>query len=59
MARRVHAADLTSSAVQQQSDTVIAEIIKNGKGKMPAFNSKLNDEQIHGLVGYIRQLAGK
>jgi len=30
--------------------------IKNGKAKMPAYGSQLNDGQIHELVMYIRTL---
>lgn len=37
-------------------DDLIA-ITKNGKGKMPAYNGKLTDEQIKEVVGYMKSLA--
>ena len=52
--------DLTSSDVQKQTDAQLTDSIANGKGKkMPAYKSKLTDDQIKGLVGYIRALAKK
>jgi len=52
--------DLTSSDVQKQTDAQLTDTIANGKGKkMPAYKSKLTDDQIKGLVGYIRALAKK
>src|SRR5271167_1000175 len=52
--------DLTSGDVQKQTDAQLTDSIANGKGKkMPAYKSKLTDDQIKGLVGYIRALAKK
>ena len=48
--------DLTSVDVQKQSDAELANITKNGKGKMPKYEGKLTDEQITDLVKYIRIL---
>jgi len=50
---------LTSDTVRQQSDSQLAKIVKDGKGKMPAFDHKLSDDEIHGVITYIRQLATK
>jgi mono/diheme cytochrome c family protein len=45
---------------KSHTNTQIAEIIRNGKGKyMPAFRDKLNDQQIEALVGQIRSFANK
>jgi mono/diheme cytochrome c family protein len=45
---------------KSHTNTQIAEIIRNGKGKyMPAFKDKLNDQQIEALVGQIRSFANK
>ena len=57
MGRKVHAADLTSGAVQGQSDVKLEKIVKGGKEKMPAFDGKLSDEEIRSVVAYVRQIA--
>ena len=51
--------DLRSPEVQKQSDAQLSAIIRDGKGKMPAMGKGLTDEQVHVLVGYIRELSGK
>jgi cytochrome c6 len=51
--------DLASPDVQSQSDAQLTEIVTNGKNKMPAYKGKLTDDQIKGLVAYIRELAKK
>jgi cytochrome c6 len=51
--------DLASPDVQSQTDAQLTEIVANGKNKMPAYKGKLTDEQIKGLVAYIRGLAKK
>jgi cytochrome c6 len=43
-------------AVIKESDTDLLAVIKNGKGKMPAFAGKLTDPQMTDLVAYIRKL---
>jgi cytochrome c6 len=50
---------LASSDVQSQSDAQLTDIVTNGKNKMPAYKGKLTDDQINGLVAYIRGLAKK
>jgi cytochrome c6 len=51
--------DLAAPDVQSQSDAQLTEIVANGKNKMPAYKGKLTDDQIKGLVAYIRGLAKK
>ena len=51
--------DLRSQAVQKVPDAELAQIISNGKAGMPPFKSSLSEDQIHGLVTYIRSLAAK
>jgi cytochrome c6 len=52
--------DLRSDEVQKQTDTQLSDSITNGVGKkMPAYKGKLTDDQIKGLVAYIRDLAKK
>ena len=48
--------DLRSAEVQAQTDAQLTDILTNGKNKMPAYKGKLTDDQIKGLVSYIRQL---
>ena len=47
---------LTDPSVQAMSAADLAAVISAGKGKMPAYKGKLTDDQIKGLVGYIRTL---
>ena len=59
LSKKVGAADLTSDAVQQQTDSNLMKIVKGGKRKMPAFEDKLSNDEIAGVVAYIRELAKK
>ena len=55
-AKHVHARDLTDAGWQNDvSDERIFNSISNGKGKMPAFKTKLPEDQIDALVRYVRQ----
>jgi mono/diheme cytochrome c family protein len=48
-----------SPDVLKQSDADLIAVIKNGKGKMPAFTGKLTDAQITDLVAHIHTLQKK
>ncbi len=48
--------DFTSADVQKMSDAELTEVITKGKNKMPSYAGKLQESDIKGLVGYIRQL---
>jgi cytochrome c6 len=48
--------DLRSPAVKKLPDAQLAQVISNGKGGMPSFKNSLSEEQIRGLVTYIRSL---
>jgi mono/diheme cytochrome c family protein len=50
------AKDLRSDVVQKKTDAELAEVITQGKGKMPAFGKKIKPEDITKLVAYIRAL---
>jgi mono/diheme cytochrome c family protein len=54
--KALHAKDLRSDEVRKQSDTSLTEAITRGKGKMPAFGSKVKPDDVTKLVGYIRNL---
>ena len=55
IAKKLGAQDLGSPAVQKQSDPDLLQAITKGKNKMPAFESKLKQEEIKSLVAYVRQ----
>ena len=57
--KAMKARDFSSPEVQSQSDAQLAEIVTNGKNKMPAYKGKLTDAQIKDLVAYIRTLGKK
>jgi mono/diheme cytochrome c family protein len=48
--------DFHSPEVAKMSDQEMFDITKNGKDKMPKYDGKLTDDQIKGLVKYIRSL---
>ena len=52
MGKKLGVADYTKN--QSFSDTEAANIIKNGKGKMKGYGSKLSDADIKALVAYVR-----
>src|SRR5437879_12742132 len=49
--------DLRSTQIQEQPDSALAQVIREGKSNMPSFASSVASTQIEGLVGYIRQLS--
>ena len=55
MGKKMGALDFTTAEVQGMSDAQLADIITNGKNKMPKYGS-LKPEDIKGLVAYIRTL---
>jgi cytochrome c6 len=57
--KAMKARDLASSEVQSETDAQLTDIVTNGKNKMPAYKGKLTDDQIKGLIAYIRDLAKK
>lgn len=57
--KKIGARDFKDPEVVKQSDEELIKITKDGKGKMPKFEGKLTDDQIKGLVKYIRTLQKK
>ena len=55
MGKKLGVHDFTSPDVQKMSDAELADIIKNGKNKMPKYAS-LTPDEVKGLVAYIRTL---
>jgi len=57
--KAMQSADLTSPAVQNQSDSQIRAALTKGKGKMPAYGPALGDKGLDAMVKYIRTLKAK
>ena len=49
-------ADLTAPQVRGKSDTDLRSVIREGHGTMPAWKSRLNEQEIQNLIAYIRSL---
>ena len=47
---------LASADVQKTPDAELTKVITDGKGKMPAYKGKLSDDEIKGVVAFIRTL---
>ena len=56
MGLKLGAADLTSMDIQSLSDEAIAQTVRNGKGKMPAYEKTLSAAEIADVVKYFRTL---
>ena len=56
MAKTMKMRDLRSADVQKQTDAELAKWIADGKGKMPAYKSKMSADEINALVAFIRTL---
>ena len=54
--KKLKVKDFHSPEVAKQSQEELVEITKKGKGKMPAYDKKLTDDQIKDLVKYIHSL---
>ncbi len=46
----------TDPKVTAMSDATLLAVIKNGSGKMPAYQGKLADDEINSLLQYIHSL---
>ena len=57
--RSLNVADLRSPKVQNQTNAQLQQIVKNGINNMPAFADTLSDQEIAGVVVYLRTLGKK
>lgn len=57
--KAMKAVPFNSPQVVKEPDADLIAIVKNGRGKMPAFEGKLTDAQIKAVVAYIRTLQKK
>jgi cytochrome c6 len=48
--------DFHSPEVAKMSDAELFDVTKKGKDKMPGYDKKLTDDQIKGLIKFIRAL---
>src|SRR5918993_1252123 len=56
MGKNMKLRDLRSADVQKQTDAELVKWIADGKGKMPAYKSKLTPADIDAVVAFIRTL---
>ncbi len=56
MGKKVNAADLRDAKIQSKKDDELAATVNKGKNKMPAFEEKLEPEQIKAVIAFIRTL---
>lgn len=56
MGKNLKLRDLRSADVQKQTDAELGKMISDGKGKMPAYKTKLAADEIQALVSFIRTL---
>jgi mono/diheme cytochrome c family protein len=47
---------LAGADIQKQSDADLVAAVTKGKGKMPAYAGKLSDDEIKGVVAFVRTL---
>ncbi|HEX9162624.1 MAG TPA: cytochrome c [Thermoanaerobaculia bacterium] len=59
MAKNMKVRPLSSEEVQKQSKEELIKITSDGKGKMPAFKSKMSKDEIQDVVDYIKSLKKK
>jgi cytochrome c5 len=45
------------SYMNGRTNEQLIEVIKNGKGQMPAWGATLSDEEVHHVLAYVRTLA--
>lgn len=56
MGKKLNIRPLGSVEVQKQTDAQLTQITAKGKGKMPAYETKLSADDIKALVAHIRTL---
>ena len=59
MGKSLKSADLTSQAVQSQTDAQLYAVIAQGKGKMAAYEGILGKQGVESMVKYVRTLKKK
>ena len=59
MGKKLAVKALGSAEVQKNSDDKLHQVIAKGSGKMPAFGTKLSDEQVKQLVAVVRGFGKK
>ena len=57
--KALKAKSLKEADAMKATDVDLIAIVKNGKGKMPAYSGKLADDDIKSTIAYIRLLQKK
>lgn len=56
MGKSMKLRDLGSAGVQKQTDAELFKIVADGKGKMPSYKAKLDQQSLDALVVFMRTL---
>jgi len=56
MGKSMKLKDLRSAEVQKLTDKELNALISDGKGKMPAYKTKMSQAEIDAVVGFIRSI---
>ena len=56
MGKTLKLRDLRSADVQKMTDAELTKVISDGKGKMPAYKTKLAAGEIDAVVAFLRSL---
>jgi cytochrome c6 len=56
MGKKLEVKDFHAPECVKESDADFFKVVKEGKGKMPAYDKKLTDDQIKSLIKYVRTL---
>jgi cytochrome c len=59
LGQQLKAFDLNSAKVQKNSNAQLKQVILQGKGNMPPFQSQLNAEQVDEILKYVRHFGKK
>lgn len=54
MGKKMNLRDLGSAEVQKQTDAELTQITAKGKGKMPAYESKISADELKAVVAHMR-----
>jgi len=54
--QKIGVRDFNAPEVQKMTDDELFDVTKKGKGKMPAYDKKLTDDQIKELIKHIHSL---
>jgi cytochrome c6 len=59
LGKRLQTPDLRSKQIQDMPSEALEKIVHDGKNNMPAFGTRLDDDQIKKVIAYVRTLRAK